>query len=235
MSDVSYRELTIQGLWKNNPGLVQILGMCPMMAISSTVVNSLGLALATILTMVVSNGLVSSIRHWVRPEVRLPVFVMVVASVVTVIELIMNAYMNTLYHALGIFLPLIVTNCIVIARVEGFAARNRVLPSLYDGLMMGLGFGLVLIALGAIREVLGFGTLLANANQLFGPMAAHWTLRILPEQAHFLLAILPPGAFMALAVLIAIKQAIDQRQALRQQEKAAVATRVVSTAEPIPS
>ncbi|MDA3875809.1 MAG: electron transport complex subunit E [Halothiobacillus sp.] len=217
MSDVSYRELAVQGLWKNNPGLVQILGMCPMMAISTTVVNSLGLALATILTMVVSNGLASSIRHWVRPEVRLPVFVMVVASVVTVIELLMNAYMNTLYHALGIFLPLIVTNCIVIARVEGFAARNQVIPALYDGLMMGLGFGLVLIVLGAIREVLGFGTLLANAQQLFGPVAAHWTLHILPEQAHFLLAILPPGAFMALAVLIALKQALERRQANRKQ------------------
>ncbi|OZB83795.1 MAG: electron transport complex subunit RsxE [Halothiobacillus sp. 13-55-253] len=194
MSDISYRDLAVQGLWKNNPGLVQILGMCPMMAISNTVVNSLGLAMATILTMVVSNGLASVIRHWVRPEVRLPVFVMVVASVVTVIELWMNAYLNTLYHVLGIFLPLIVTNCIVIARVEGFAARNPILPSLYDGLMMGLGFGLVLVALGIIRELLGFGTLLANAQQLFGPMAANWTIHVLPEQAHFLLAILPPGA-----------------------------------------
>jgi electron transport complex protein RnfE len=219
MSDVSYREITIQGLWKNNPGLVQILGMCPMMAISNTVVNAMGLAMATILTMVVSNGLASAIRHWVRPEVRLPVFVMVVASVVTVIELLMNAYLNTLYHVLGIFLPLIVTNCIVIARVEGFAARNRVLPALYDGLMMGLGFGLVLVSLGVIREILGFGTLLANAQQLFGPVAANWTLHILPEQAHFLLAILPPGAFMALAVLIALKQGVEQRRAARLSQK----------------
>ena len=222
MSDISYRELAVQGLWKNNPGLVQILGMCPMMAISNTVVNSLGLALATILTMVVSNGLASVIRHWVRPEVRLPVFVMVVASVVTVIELWMNAYLNTLYHVLGIFLPLIVTNCIVIARVEGFAARNPVLPSLYDGLMMGLGFGLVLVALGIIRELLGFGTLMANAQQLFGPMAANWTIHVLPEQAHFLLAILPPGAFMALAILIAIKQAIEQRRATRLTQPVAM-------------
>ena len=222
MSDISYRDLAVQGLWKNNPGLVQILGMCPMMAISNTVVNSLGLAMATILTMVVSNGLASVIRHWVRPEVRLPVFVMVVASVVTMIELWMNAYLNTLYHVLGIFLPLIVTNCIVIARVEGFAARNPVLPSLYDGLMMGLGFGLVLVALGVIRELLGFGTLLANAEQLFGPMAANWTIHVLPEQANFLLAILPPGAFMALAILIAIKQAIEQRRAARLSQPVAV-------------
>ena len=231
MSDVSYRDLAVQGLWKNNPGLVQILGMCPMMAISNTVVNSLGLAMATILTMVVSNGLASVIRHWVRPEVRLPVFVMVVASVVTMIELWMNAYLNTLYHVLGIFLPLIVTNCIVIARVEGFAARNPVLPSLYDGLMMGLGFGLVLVALGIIRELLGFGTVLANAQQLFGPMAANWTIHVLPEQAHFLLAILPPGAFMALALLIAIKQAIEQRRATRLTQPVAIELPNAATAQ----
>ncbi|HQT42851.1 MAG TPA: electron transport complex subunit E [Halothiobacillus sp.] len=229
MSDVSYRELTVQGLWKNNPGLVQILGMCPMMAISNTVVNAMGLALATMLTMVVSNGLASAIRHWVRPEVRLPVFVMVVASVVTIIELLMNAYLNTLYHVLGIFLPLIVTNCIVIARVEGFAARNRVLPSLYDGLMMGMGFGLVLVTLGVIREILGFGTLLANAQQLFGPMATNWTLHILPDQAHFLLAILPPGAFMALAVLIALKQGFEQRRAVRLTQKSNIKVAVVAS------
>ena len=231
MSDISYRDLAVQGLWKNNPGLVQILGMCPMMAISNTVVNSLGLAMATILTMVVSNGLASVIRHWVRPEVRLPVFVMVVASVVTMIELWMNAYLNTLYHVLGIFLPLIVTNCIVIARVEGFAARNPVLPSLYDGLMMGLGFGLVLVALGVIRELLGFGTLLANAQQLFGPMAANWTIHVLPQQANFLLAILPPGAFMALALLIAMKQAIEQRRAARVAQPVAVELPNTATAQ----
>lgn len=216
MSSQSYRELTIQGLWKNNPGLVQILGMCPMMAISNSMVNALGLAMATMLTMTVSNGLSSALRHWVRPEVRLPVFVMVVASVVTIIELWMNAYFNTLYHVLGIFLPLIVTNCIVIARVEGFAARNPILPSLYDGFIMGAGFGLVLVTLGFIRELLGSGTILANAAQLFGPMATNWTITVLPEQAHFLLAILPPGAFMALAVLIAIKQGLEQRRARTQ-------------------
>ncbi len=222
MSSNSYRELTIAGLWKNNPGLVQILGMCPMMAISNSTVNAMGLAMATILTMTVSNGLGSALRHWVRPEVRLPVFVMIVASVVTVIELWMNAYFNTLYHVLGIFLPLIVTNCIVIARVEGFAARNPVLPSLYDGFIMGAGFGLVLVTLGFIRELIGSGTILANATQLFGPMAAHWTITVLPEQAHFLLAILPPGAFMALAVLIAIKQGIEQRRARMQPAAATV-------------
>lgn len=211
MSDLSYRDLATEGLWKNNPALVQILGMCPMLAISNTLINALGLALATLATLVLSNGLVSLIRNWVRPEVRLPVFVLVIASVVTVIELLMHAYFNSLYHVLGIFIPLIVTNCIIIARAEGFASRHAVGPAMYDGLMMGLGFGLVLVVLGALREVVGFGTLLANANQLFGPIADHWTLHLLPESTHFLLAILPPGAFMGLAILIAMKQAIDRR------------------------
>ncbi len=226
MSDLSYRDLTVDGLWKNNPALVQILGMCPMLAVSNTVVNATGLALATLLTLVLSNGLVSVIRNWVRPEVRLPVFVLVIASVVTVIELLMNAYFNSLYHVLGIFIPLIVTNCIIIARAEGFASRHSVGPAIFDGLMMGLGFGLVLVALGAMREVAGFGTLLANADQLFGPIAEHWTLHILPANAHFLLAVLPPGAFMGLAVLIAAKQAIDRR--LKERQASTVVTEVVA-------
>jgi len=220
MSDVSYRDLTVDGLWGNNPALVQILGMCPMLAVSNTAVNAMGLALATLITLVLSNGLVSLIRDWVRPEVRLPVFVLVIASVVTVIELLMNAYFNKLYHVLGIFIPLIVTNCIIIARAEGFASRNAVVPALYDGLMMGLGFGLVLVVLGAMREIAGFGTLLANADQLFGPMAEHWTLHVMPANANFLLAALPPGAFMGLAVLIAIKQMIDRR--LRERKTQSV-------------
>lgn len=226
MSDLSYRDLTVDGLWKNNPALVQILGMCPMLAVSNTVVNAMGLALATLLTLVLSNGLVSVIRNWVRPEVRLPVFVLVIASVVTVIELLMNAYFNSLYHVLGIFIPLIVTNCIIIARAEGFASRHSVGPAIFDGLMMGLGFGLVLVVLGAMREVAGFGTLLANADQLFGPIAEHWTFHVLPANAHFLLAALPPGAFMGLALLIAAKQTIDRR--LKERQASTVVTEVVA-------
>ncbi|MGC9457864.1 MAG: electron transport complex subunit E [Halothiobacillaceae bacterium] len=211
MSDVRLGDLARDGLWRNNPALVQILGLCPLLAISNTTVNALGLAAATLATVLLSNVLVSLIRHWVRPEVRLPVFVMVIASVVTAIELTMNAFFHQLYLVLGIFIPLIVTNCFIIARAEGFASRHRVRHAAWDGLMMGLGFGLALVAMGAVREMIGFGTLLANAEQLFGPMAAGWTIRVLPEDSGFLLAILPPGAFMTLAVLIAIKQKLDNR------------------------
>ncbi len=215
MSDPRLSELALDGLWKNNPALVQVLGLCPLLAISNTTVNALGLAIATLVTLVVSNGVVSLIRDWVRSEVRLPVYVMVIASVVTIIELVMNAHFHSLYNTLGIFIPLIVTNCIIIARAEGFASRHGFGFSVFDGFVMGAGFGVVLIALGALREVIGFGTLLADAEQLFGPVALDWGIRVLPEQMTFMLALMPPGAFIGLALLVAFKQAIDQRQSRR--------------------
>jgi len=208
----AYSQLAMDGLWRNNPALVQVLGLCPLLAISNTTVNALALGLATLLTLVVSNTLVSLIRHWVRPEVRLPVFVLVIASVVTAIELAMNAWLHGLYLVLGIFLPLIVTNCIVIARAEGFAARHDVARAAFDGLMMGAGFALVLIVLGIMRELLGQGTIFANAHLMFGEWGRSLTLHVMPENYGFLLAILPPGAFIALALLIALKNALDQRR-----------------------
>lgn len=211
-SGPSYRQLAMDGLWRNNPALVQVLGLCPLLAISNTTVNALGLGLATLLTLVVSNTLVSVIRHWVRPEIRLPVFVLVIASVVTAIELAMNSWLHGLYLVLGIFLPLIVTNCIVIARAEGFASRHDVARAAFDGLMMGAGFALVLLALGMLRELLGQGTLFANAHLMLGEWGRGLTLHVMPENYGFLLAILPPGAFIALALLIALKNALDQRR-----------------------
>ncbi|TQV62432.1 MAG: electron transport complex subunit E [Halothiobacillaceae bacterium] len=208
-------QLAADGLWRNNPALVQVLGLCPLLAISNNTVNALGLGLATLLTLVVSNTLVSVIRHWVRPEVRLPVFVLVIASVVTAIELAMNAWLHGLYVVLGIFIPLIVTNCIIIARAEGFASRNSVGRAAWDGLMMGLGFALVLVALGMLREVLGQGTLLANAHLMFGEWGRALTVTVIPEYHGFLLAILPPGAFIGLALLVALKNALDQRARAR--------------------
>ncbi|MDD3609156.1 MAG: electron transport complex subunit E [Halothiobacillaceae bacterium] len=212
MSAPRLTELAADGLWRNNPALVQVLGLCPLLAISNTTVNAIGLGIATLFVLTASNVLVSLIRHWVRPEVRLPVFVMVIASVVTAVELAMNAWLHELYLILGIFIPLIVTNCIVIARAEGFASRNRLSLAAWDGFMMGMGFALVLVALGAVRELLGSGTVLANAHLLFGDIARSWTLTLIPEYRGFLLAILPPGAFIALAFLIAAKNAIDARR-----------------------
>ncbi len=205
--------LALDGLWHNNPALVQVLGLCPLLAISNNTVNALGLGLATMLTLTVSNTLVSLIRHWVRPDVRLPVFVLVIASVVTAIELSMNAWLHGLYLVLGIFIPLIVTNCIIIARAEGFASRHGVGLAAWDGLMMGAGFALVLVMLGMLRELLGQGTILAHAELLFGPWGEGLTLHVLPEYRGFLLAILPPGAFIGLGLLVALKNAIDRAAA----------------------
>ena len=218
--DNDYRKLITDGLWHNNPGLVQILGLCPLLAVSGTVINALGLGLATAAVLTSSNVAVSSIRHWVRPELRIPVFVMVIASLVTVVELSMKAWFYQLHQILGIFIPLIVTNCVIIARAESFASKNNVARSFVDGFMMGLGFTLVLVTLGAIREVIGQGTLFANANLMFGDGAKWMTITLIPHYRGFLLAILPPGAFLGLGLLIAIKNRIDKRA--RQAKAVAV-------------
>jgi len=205
-------EITENGLWTNNVALVQLLGLCPLLAVTSTVVNGVGLGIATMATLVLSNTLVSLIRGFVRSEVRLPVFVLIIASVVTIIELVMKAFFYDLFLVLGIFIPLIVTNCAIIGRAEGFASRNSVGASALDGLMMGFGFLLVLGILGGIREVIGFGTLFANANLMFGDAASALTVVFNPDYGGFLLAILPPGAFFGLAILIVIKNLIDERK-----------------------
>ena len=163
MSEISYKQIIIDGLWKNNPGLVQLLGLCPLLAVTNNAINGLGLGVATLLTLVISNASVSICRHWVKREIRIPFYVMVIATNVTVIDLLMNAYLPDLHNVLGIFIPLIVTNCAIIARAEAFASKQSVFPSLVDGLMMGFGFLLLLVVLGGLREVIGSGTLFANA------------------------------------------------------------------------
>ena len=210
-ASVNYGNLSRDGLWKNNVALVQVLGLCPLLAVTTSLVNGLGLGIATLLTLVLSNVIVSLIRNHVSPEVRIPVFVLIIASVVTAIELAMNAYFYDLYKILGIFIPLIVTNCAIIARAEAFASKNEVLPSLVDGLMMGLGFLLVLAVLGGLREILGFGTLFAQAHLMFGDAARWLTITVIDDYSGFLLAILPPGAFIALGLIVALKNVIDAR------------------------
>lgn len=211
MSDVSYRELSLNGLWKNNPAIVQLLGLCPLLAVTGTVVNAIGLAAATTLVLVCSNTSVSIIRNIVSDAIRLPAFVMIIASAVTCIELLMQAFAYELYEILGIFLPLITTNCVILGRADGFASRNRIAPAAYDGLIMGAGFGLVLVLLGALRELLGTGALFANMDLLFGPGAANWKITLINDYPNFLLAILPPGAFIFTGLLIAGKNLIDAR------------------------
>jgi len=209
MSTPSYATLTHNGLWKNNPALVQLLGLCPLLAVSASVVNALGLAAATLFVLVSSNLCVSLVRNVVSETIRLPVFVMIIAAAVTAIELLMQAYTYELYQILGIFLPLITTNCIILGRADAFAAKSPVLPAVYDGFIMGVGFGAVLVVLGAIRELLGTGGLFANMQLLFGETARSWHLILSSDYPALLLAILPPGAFIVTGFLIAGKNAID--------------------------
>jgi len=211
-----YKELTIQGLWKNNPGLVQLLGLCPLLAVTATVTNALGLGLATLLVLVCSNATVSAVRQWVPKEVRIPIFVLIIAAFVTCVQLLMNAYTYGIYQSLGIFLPLIVTNCAIIGRAEAYASKNPIKQASFDGLMMGLGFALVLIVLGAIREILGQGTLFDGANLLLGDWASVLRIEVMHLDNQFLLAILPPGAFIAMGFIIALKNAIDANIKQRQ-------------------
>ena len=208
-------EITRNGLWGNNVALVQLLGLCPLLAVTSTVINGIGLGIATLITLVLSNTIVSLIRGFVRNEVRLPVFVLIIASVVTIIELAMKALFYDLFLVLGIFIPLIVTNCAIIGRAEGFASRNPVGPAALDGLMMGLGFLVVLALLEALREIIGFGTLFAQAELMFGSGAEILTIELNPDYPGFLLAVLPPGAFFGLAIMIVAKNWLD----LRPREK----------------
>ncbi len=204
-----YKELSWQGLWKNNPALVQLLGLCPLLAVTATLINGLGLGIATTLVLIGSNSTVSIIRNWVPSEIRIPIFVMIIAAFVTIVQLLMNAYTFTLYQALGIFIPLIVTNCAIIGRAEAYASKNTLGKSAFDGLMMGLGFTLVLVLLGAMRELLGYGTLFAGANLLFGDWASSLKITVFNTDSPFLLAILPPGAFLCMGLLIALKNVLD--------------------------
>jgi electron transport complex protein RnfE len=223
MNDPSYTRILKDGLWMNNPGTVQLLGLCPLLAVTTTAINGLGLGLATTLTLVASNVTVSLIRKLVRPEVRIPVFVLIIASIVTVIELAMNAWLHDLYLILGIFIPLIVTNCAIIGRAESFASRQSVDRALLDGLAMGIGFTLVLVTLGGMRELIGQGTLLAHANLMFGTFGEHLSLTLIDNYRGFLLAILPPGAFLGLGFLIAGINIINARRERKVAIKAVIA------------
>ncbi|ATD24156.1 elongation factor G [Vibrio cholerae] len=218
------RTLMLNGMWNNNPALVQLLGLCPLLAVSSTVTNALGLGIATLLVLVGSNVTVSLGRDYVPKEVRIPVFVMIIASLVTCVQLLMNAYAYGLYLSLGIFIPLIVTNCIIIGRAEAFASKNDVLPAALDGFWMGLGMTSVLVVLGSLREIIGNGTLFDGADLLLGEWAKVLRIEVFHFDSAFLLALLPPGAFIGVGFLIAAKSVIDKQTAARQpkQQKQAI-------------
>ncbi|NML25625.1 electron transport complex subunit E [Zoogloea dura] len=207
------REIAWNGIWKQNTGIVQILGLCPILAISTNVVNAVSLGLATILVMALSNLTIAALRNFIPYEIRIPVFILIIAALVTVVDLSFNAWLHELYLVLGIFIPLIVTNCIVLARVEAFAAKNEPIGSTIDGIAMGIGLTLVLAVLGAIREVVGSGTLFSGIEMIFP--SAQGIVLFGDDYPGFLVAVLPPGAFIALGFLIAGRNWLEARKQAR--------------------
>ncbi len=206
--------------------LVQLLGLCPLLGVTNSVVNSLGLGLATIFVLFASNSCVSMIRNVTPAEIRLPAFVMIIAAAVTCTELLMQAYAFEMYEILGIFLPLITTNCVILGRADGFACKNSLPAAAYDGLIMGLGFALVLFLLGAARELIGTGAIFANMDLIFGTGAAEWKWVLNKDYPQFLLAVLPPGAFILTGLLIALKNIIDNHIAKIQLARSAPAEKI---------
>ena len=210
------KEIFVQGLWKNNSSLVQLLGLCPLLAVTSTATNALGLGLATTLVLTLTNSAISALRRWMPPAVRIPIYVMIIASVVSVVQMLINALALGLYQALGIFIPLIVTNCIVVGRAEAFAAKNGVWHSALDGFSIGLGATCAMFVLGSLREILGNGTLFNGADALLGSWAKVLRIEVFHTDTPFLLAMLPPGAFIGLGLMLAGKYLIDERAKARQ-------------------
>jgi electron transport complex protein RnfE len=206
------KEQIKDGLWKQNAGLVQLLGLCPTLAVTVNITNGVALGVATIFVMMLSNISISPIRNYVPESARVPIFILVIAGLVTIVDLSINALSKPLYDALGIFIPLIVTNCIVLARVEAFASKNSTLPSLYDGFFMGLGLTFVLIILGAVREIVGNGTLFHNVHFLIGDKYEFLTIQLFDSSDGFLLAALPPGAFIVLSALILFLNLVNQKR-----------------------
>ncbi|WP_158782988.1 electron transport complex subunit E [Pantoea sp. BAV 3049] len=218
------KTLLVGGLWKNNSALVQLLGLCPLLAVTSTATNALGLGLATTLVLTCTNSAISASRRWVPSEVRIPIYVMIIAAVVSCVQMLINAYAYGLYQSLGIFIPLIVTNCIVVGRAEAVASRSSVPLSALDGMAIGLGATSVMVVLGSIREIIGNGTIFNGADQLLGPWAKVLRIQVFHFDSPMLLAMLPPGAFIGLGMLLAAKYLIDNKMKARAARQAEAKT-----------
>lgn len=207
----TYGRIVRDGLWDNNGVLAMLLGMCPTMAMTTSATNGFGMGLATAVVMAASSLMVATFRNYITREVRIPVYILIVAANVTFVDLMMNAWMHELYKVLGLFIPLIVSNCLPLARLESFAAKEPVLPSLMDGAFMGIGFTLALTMIGAVREIIGSGTLFADASLLLGPAFKFLETQVLPQDMGILVMILPPGGFLATGLLIVGKRLLDIR------------------------
>ncbi|MBK8116329.1 MAG: electron transport complex subunit E [Candidatus Accumulibacter sp.] len=211
MSNNAYTRIVRDGLWDNNGVFSMLLGMCPTMAMTTSATNGFGMGLATAAVMAASSLLVATFRNHISQEVRIPVFILIVATMVTLVDLAMNAWMHELYKVLGLFIPLIVSNCLPLARLEAFAAKAPIVPAFVDGLCMGLGFTIALTAIGAVREIIGSGTLFADASLLLGPSFKFMELRLLPASMGVLMMILPPGGFLVTGLMVVGKRLLDLR------------------------
>lgn len=211
MANSDYKTIVKDGLWDNNGVFGMLLGMCPTMAMTTSATNGFGMGIATAVVMAASSYLVAVFRNRITTEVRIPVYILIVAAMVTVVDLTMNAWMHELYKVLGLFIPLIVSNCLPLARLEAFAAKQPPLPAFLDGLFMGLGFTIALTVIGAVREITGSGTLFADASLLLGPSFKAIELHLLPSQMNVLMMILPPGGFIVTGLLVVAKRMLDLR------------------------
>lgn len=220
---IDYRGIVGRGLWSENMVFAQMLALCPLLAVTGTATNGLGMGLASTAVLLLANVGVALIRNWVSASVRIPVFVVLIASLVTLVDMSINAWLHDLYKVLGLFIALIVCNCGILGRAEAFASKNPVGAAAVDGLAMGLGFTIALVVLGAVREILGAGTLFAGASLLLGEPFHFMELTLIRDYKGFLLMILPPGGFLALGFLIAGKRVWDTRQSARQRSAAAAA------------
>ncbi len=213
----SYGTIIREGIWSNNIVFGQMLALCPLLAVTGTATNGLGMGLATLAVLVASGLAISLLRNIVTPEVRIPVFVLIIATIVTLVDMVMNAWLHELYKILGLFIPLIVTNCAILGRAEAFASKNSVGLSVFDGLVMGVGFTLSLVLLGAVREIIGSGTLFANAALLLGKNFSFMEMTLIPDYKGFLLFVLPPGGFIALGFLMAGKRLLDNYESQKKK------------------
>jgi len=211
-SAINYRGILRDGFWDNNVVFSQMLALCPLLAVTGTATNGLGLGLATMVVLIISNMVVALFRGIITPEVRIPVFVLLIAAIVTVVDMMMNAWLHELHKVLGLFIPLIVTNCAILGRAESFASRQPIRAAITDGLAMGLGFIAALVTLGAAREIIGAGTLFANASLLLGKSFSFLELTLIPDYRGFLLMALPPGGFLMMGFLLAGKRIMDARR-----------------------
>ncbi len=218
---MSYARISKDGLWDNNVVFTQMLALCPTLAVTGSATNGLGMGLATTAVLISSNVLISALRRLISAEVRIPIYIVFIATLVTLVDMMLNAWVHDLYKVLGLFIALIVVNCAILGRAESFASKHAVLPAAVDGLMMGLGFTLALVLVGGVREILGSGTLFAQAHLLLGRSFAFLETTLIPNYRGYLLMILPPGGFLALGFLLAGKRLLDRRLAARV---AAIAT-----------